>query len=599
MHPTLPQHDPHPSARAQAIRAEAEHYRYAYDRFQDIALAAHIPEHDLPSLTWSASVGETVLRSMVNMGHVNQHVALQSTDHAGHVELLEFLNTVRRGGMNAIYKRYKDIVTQSPVKNVHADSISAFHRLYQTIPMPDRVAKVWQDDRQFAWMRIAGPNPMWLRQIRALPAKFPVSEDHFSRAMSAHRARGYTAADDTLAGALDEGRIFLLDFEALDGIPSGTYPHGRTKYVVPAIALFALARDSKTLLPMAIQCGQQGGLPIFVPGDSQWTTAKLAVQVADGNMHQAVVHLAWTHLVTEPVVLALRRTLAKNHPIYLLLNPHHEGTLFINDAAETMLTGPEGAVDSVMAPRSDAARKAAEGAVKSWSFVGSQPRNEIAARGLLSADVLPEYPYRDDALLLWDAIHAWVSDYVAIFYPSDAEVAADTELAAFFEEMAAPDGGRLTSIAEARATSSVAALVDALAHLIFIPSVQHAAVNFPQRDLMAFVLNQPLSAYAPPPDGSPIDDDEAALLASLPPLDIAEFQQVLGLLLGETHYTRLGHYPTTLFGNFAHDARVNAPLHAFQARLAAIEAQIEARNTKRWLAYPYLLPSKVPQSINI
>jgi arachidonate 15-lipoxygenase len=295
----------------------------------------------------------------------------------------------------------------------------------------------------------------------------------------------------------------------------------------------------------------------------------------------------------------MRRTLARNHPVRVLLTPHHEGTLFINDAAESMLMAPGGAVDAVMVPHNDAARKVAVDAVRSWSFTGSQPRNDLEARGLLDTDAIGVHPYRDDVLPLWDAIRAWVSDVVRVYYPSDAEVAADTELAAFFRELAAPDGGRLTSVTEARPTSSVDALVDTLTHLVFIPSAQHAAVNFPQQDLMSFVLNQPLAAYAPPPGAEPVADPAAALLATLSPLDVAEFQMVLGLLLGDTHHTRLGHYDHGLLGNFAHDSRLDAPLRAFQARLATIESEIHARNATRWLPYPYLMPSRVPQSINI
>lgn len=43
------------------------------------------------------------------------------------------------------------------------------------------------------------------------------------------------------------------------------------------------------------------------------------------------VHLAQTHLVSEAFCLATQRTLAPSHPLHVLLAPHFEGTLFINE----------------------------------------------------------------------------------------------------------------------------------------------------------------------------------------------------------------------------------------------------------------------------
>jgi arachidonate 15-lipoxygenase len=70
------------------------------------------------------------------------------------------------------------------------------------------------------------------------------------------------------------------------------------------------------------------------------------------------------------------------------------------------------------------------------------------------------------------------------------------------------------------------------------------------------------------------------------------------VLLGRIHHTTLGAYPTHLLHNFVHDARVDRPLEAFQHQLASIEHTIEVRNRAR-APYPFLLPSRIPQSINI
>ena len=72
----------------------------------------------------------------------------------------------------------------------------------------------------------------------------------------------------------------------------------------------------------------------------------------------------------------------------------------------------------------------------------------------------------------------------------------------------------------------------------------------------------------------------------------------LGELLGSCHHTELGKYEVPLFGHFAGDPRLDAPLEAFQARLAGIEAEITERNTRR-PSYKFLLPTRIPQGVNI
>jgi arachidonate 15-lipoxygenase len=238
-------------------------------------------------------------------------------------------------------------------------------------------------------------------------------------------------------------------------------------------------------------------------------------------------------------------------------------------------------------------------------------------RGVDDAGALPDFPYRDDALLLWDATRAWVESYLRLYYASDAAVQADVELQKWVAEVGAADGGGLKGFGP---VPTVAALVDTLTLVIFTASAQHAAVNFPQYPVMSFVPNMPLAAYQPAPSRKD-DLGEQDLLAMLPPLDLAHMQLSLGYLLGSVNYTRLGVYPdiqTTVStgpgfrlrvaveGAFdgalrrPHfmDARVAEPLGAFQRTLGQVERTIEDRNTLR-PGYTHLLPSRVPASINM
>src|SRR5262249_35732652 len=157
-------------------------------------------------------------------------------------------------------------------------------------------------------------------------------------------------------------------------------------------------------------------------------------------------------------------------------------------------------------------------------------------------EALPDYPYRDDAVLYYEAIQDWVASYLGLYYRSPADLQSDHELQAWGREIASSEGGRLAGMPNDGSFHVVEELRDVVTFVIFTCSVQHAAVNFPQYDLMSYVPNMPLAGYRPAPT-SKTPATEADYLAMLPPLDIAELQLSLGYILGSLHYSQLGQYP--------------------------------------------------------
>ena len=104
----------------------------------------------------------------------------------------------------------------------------------------------------------------------------------------------------------------------------------------------------------------------------------------------------------------------------------------------------------------------------------------LARRGVDDTSRLPDYPYRDDALLIWGAISQWVEDYVNHYYSSDAALQGDTELQNWVAELVAHDGGRLNNVGEANRINTRSQLVELVTLICFTASAQHAAVNYPQ-----------------------------------------------------------------------------------------------------------------------
>ncbi|MFE8604646.1 lipoxygenase family protein [Archangium violaceum] len=468
-------------------------------------------------------------------------------------------------------------------------SLDDYARLFTTLERP-WFADRFESDEVFAYLRVAGFNPLVLKRVAAPGEKFPVTDEQL------HVAMGDTRDSLALAGA--EGRLFLCDYAALAGVKNGNFPLG-PKYCFAPLALFALPRSGsghRRLHPVAIQCGQDPrSSPIFTPGDGEaWKKAKLVVTVADFNHHELVSHLGLTHLLIGPIAIATHRCIPDAHPVSLLLRPHFEGTLNINDMAQATLVAPGFEVDKSLGGTIWASRKVAAEGLLSRPFNSLFLPEDLEARGV--NDPALEYPYRDDALGLWHAIEEWVTTYVKLYYRSDEEVRADRALQEWAAEIVSQDGARIPGFGDAGdgRIQSLAYLCRALTLIVFTASAQHAAVNAPQAGLMNYAPATPPAAYRAAP-ASVSDSDNNDYLDYFPPLEMAALQMEFMHLLGGVVHTRLGRYERSWFK----DAKVSEPLARFQSKLEELEALITERNRTRFGPYPFLLPSRVPQSINI
>lgn len=469
-----------------------------------------------------------------------------------------------------------------------APDLHSFEEQFRLILVPSEVG-AFEDDVWFARQRVAGPNPLMIEGVDTLPSGLAFTDEDYRRVVP----------DDTLQEALDEGRIFIADYKLLDGMSGGTVPR-YPKYITAPIAVFALPRGAEELVPVGIQLGQTSddATPLFQPdGSVAWRLAKLHVQVADGQIHEMVSHLGQTHLLVEAFAVTTPRQLSTSHPLYALLTPHTQGTIAINDLANQTLIAPNNFVDRILAGPLDQETKLAVDSVLAITFDQFSLRQRLAARNVLDADRLPFYPYRDDALLIWDALEAWVHDYLSLWYRHPADLTNDNELQAWLTELGASSDEGGAGLKGIRATT-VPELVQLVTTAIFMGSVEHAAVNFPQSYVMSYTPALPLAAYAPAPTVNSPYLPEKTLLETLPPLDQAYTQLIILQLLGGVWFTRLGDYSRFRVTPYFEDARVQMALEVFQGRLAEVEREIALRNQHR-PPYRTLLPSQIPQSINI
>ena len=582
----LPQNDPQSISRSLRLRLARRFYEYNYTHVSPLAMVDDVPLRDEISFEWVKVVAERALTVMAN------HYELEGDKVAAELHRSK-LNLTRKllGDGAAAVRTLKMIVqevlmfkSRLGVSPDRPESLDDYREIFNAIGLPP-ICSDYQNDESFAYMRIAGPNAVMIRRVNKLDDRLPLTDAMFAA----------IKPGDSLEAAGAEGRLFLADYKMVEDVEDGTYPHGQ-KYLYAPLAVFVVEKDTKKLMPVAIQIKQQPGPdnPIFTPDDKfNWLIAKTIVEIADANIHEAVTHLARTHLFMEPFVVSSHRQLSSRHPLHHLLMPHFEGTLNINELAWKFLIANRGGVDQLAGGTIQATRKLSVRGVQDYLFNEQFLPRALHDRGVDDTDALPLYPYRDDAMLYWNSIRQWVGDYTSLFYHNQSDIADDIELSEWHNELISPNGGRINGMGRKNRVFSPNELNDTLTMIIYTCSVQHAAVNFPQYDLMSYTPNMPLAGYAPAPT-SKTGATEQDYLDQLPPMDMAELQMDLGYMLGTVHYTQLGEYCEDHF----EDGRIAAPLKAFQQRLSGIGDTIKERNSSR-RPYDFLDPKGVPQSINI
>ncbi|POI30323.1 hypothetical protein CIB84_005928 [Bambusicola thoracicus] len=452
--------------------------------------------------------------------------------------------------------------------------------------VPEYIASHWKEDAFFGYQFLNGNNPIIIRNCMALPEKFPVTQEMVADSLG---------KGTTLDKEMKEGRIFIVDYEVLQGIPAGTI-HGRQQYVAAPLCL--LHQDANGhLRPIAIQLSQMPGpsSPIFLPSDDEWDwlLAKTWVRNADFYSHQVITHLLRTHLFGEVFAVATLRQLPTCHPLFKLLIPHFRFTLHINTLARTILINPGGVIDKGSGVTHEGLLLILQRGLEKVTYTSLCLPDDIQARGV---SLIPNYHYRDDGMSLWEAIKRFVSGMVAFYYTDNAAVQGDAELQAWVMDIFTNGFLGRASSGIPSSLKTVAELNKFLTMVVFTCSAQHAAVNNGQYDMGAFLPNAPSSMRHPPPEKK----GKAFLqhfLDTLPEVDTtANILVALILLSSRLEDIRLlGHYPEERFT----EAEPRRLIRTFQKDLEDIHERIEERNYETELRYNYMNPQEIENSISI
>ena len=573
-----------------------------------------------------------------NISHLPQDLAKVLT---GLKDLAE--DAIKKGPTEILKNTLFNVLsTESGRDYLQAQSIDDYEALFETLSLPEMLTIPKQDwmvgedkpcmqDWFFGFLQIGGFNTTNLRGVQQtkptgteivslseLQAKMPITDAIFQQ------ETGDTNL--TLKQAAEQNRLYIVDYALLEGART-TPVHGEDRYLAAPIALFYLNNNAKEgyppagddgfLQPIAIQLSQKFDdviSPIFTPTDAanaddsnhlKWRIAKYFVNVACAIQHESVAHLGDCHLTLDPMVVATNRKLSTNHPLMVLLKPHFRFTININNSALHSLIIPGGVVATNVGPKIEDTWDMVREAHLAWQFDDNNPDRIFDIRGVAN---IPNFPFRDDTQLLWQAVQNWVTSYITLYYPSQKEILEDNELQAWVNELVSPNYAKVTGMRGLKSTGNSKQpyaiddrdyLIKIISQIIYIAGPQHASVNYAQYPLMSYMPSVAGTIYQPAPTKETELKAEKDCLAWYPPLDVSMYTFLFEYLLSGVQYDTFGHYSEDPKIPYFKDRRLTYALSEFQDELADIEVKIRKRNKARPMEYPFQLPSLIPNSISI
>lgn len=477
-------------------------------------------------------------------------------------------------------------------------SFDDYAALFPVLPLPD-IAKTFRNDDVFARQRLSSCSPMELKNVLSLDYslryKLKITDDIFQAVLSA--TRHGKRINKTLDRALAEGGLFVTDYAVLDSVKPK-----EKQFLCAPIALYYAERirGDFQLIPIAIQLGQVPGESLLcTPNDGvDWQIAKLITQMADFYVNQLYRHLGQTHLVMEPIALATVRELAARHPVNVFLKPHFEFTMAINSLGDEVLINPGGAIDVILPGTLESSLKLTETSVSDFfnNFSNFALPTNLRQRGVDNPYILRDFPYRDDGLLVWNALEDYVSKYIGIYYKSNRDIREDFELQNWLQVLRKPEReGGFGIVSLPTSLTNRDQLIDILTIIIFTAGPQHSAIAWLQYQYMAFIPNMPGAIYQPIPTTKGKFANENSLTSFLPGVKPSLTQVQYMSLVG----TKRDPKAFTDFGtNSFQDPQAIRVLKDLQNRLESIENQIEIRNQRRKECYPAFLPSRMSNSVS-
>ena len=476
---------------------------------------------------------------------------------------------------------------------------------------PLKVAKIFRDDKEFGRQMLCGPNALQIEKVHSLDKRWADAT-----------VPEYAMEGKSVEEAIKEGRLFEIINDDLVGVPHGGSRskelHGakETWFVVLSDCLLYLTAEGD-IVPVQIRVENRndGQPPTFwSPPDPDltdldhkdqlaWLYAKMWFRCADANVHSLSKHFGRAHAISEVFAMAVYRNLPNAHPIFRLLQPHIQGIIPINVQGREVLINPGKNTMGMYLSAGDNLGAVLSNYYSRFSYQNLILPGEFERRGV---GEIPEYLLRDDILAHWEILSNYNRRMVELVYPSDEDVAMDTELQNVVKDVVEigfwgfKDGAGFP-----RELTDREKLAEYLTAIIVNISVFHTAVNFQTFTNYAFIPNSPTYMASPPPS----QDQEITMETILKCLPVREttfirmaicyvlgsYSPIERLYLGSPAENKLG----MLGENMAVSPEQEECIGLLADEMRGLRKKIDARNIGRYMKYDVLSPANTPITTQI
>ncbi|XP_018445869.1 lipoxygenase 2, chloroplastic [Raphanus sativus] len=465
----------------------------------------------------------------------------------------------------------------------------------------------WIRDDEFARQTLAGLNPYCIQLVQEWPLKSKLDPAVYgdpNSLITSEIVEREIKGVMSFYEAMENRRLFMLDYHdlLLPYVNKVRELDDSTLYA--SRALFFLSDDS-TLRPVAIELTrpQDANRPqwrqVFTPGYDAtscwlWSLAKTHAISHDAGYHQLISHWLRTHCCIEPYIIAANRQLSAMHPIYRLLHPHFRYTMEINARARQALINAGGIIESCFWSGKYSLELSSDVYDKLWRFDREGLPADLINRGLAVEDekaehgvrlTIPDYPFANDGLMLWDALKEWITDYVKHYYPDAEQVMLDEELQGWWSEVRNIGHGDKKNEPWWPVLKTQDDLIEVVTTIAWVASGHHAAVNFGQYGYGGYFPNRPTISRIKMPVEEPTEEElkefyeepEKTMLKTFPSKKQATIVMVtLDLLSAHSPDEEyLGENPEA---SWAHEPVIYAAYERFKGKLQYLEGVVDERN---------------------
>ena len=341
----------------------------------------------------------------------------------------------------------------------------------------------------------------------------------------------------------------------------GDFEHRPEVYNLGSRVIFERDGAGGALTPVLIECE----LGAIVPSDPRWPTAR-AIALCALTTHCGLVrHFNGVHLTFgSALALTARNALPADHPLLRLLWPHIFGTQYSNEMATLSQLDPAGDFAQMYSYTLKGLYDAFEQTYARLRLSDYDPIAYLESSGLRAAGIAS--PSASDLGAIYALFAAHARDYLALYYATDADLAADAAVARW---LAAFDGAVPNGLPAWTKPLSVAALARLVAVLIYVVVVEHEIRGTLLWNYQLWTHVHPVRVYR---DGrrEPVDVYQR-LVNSTMTLNVTRAS-----LLEDYSYLGL-------------DERGAAAFRTFQARLEALQRELDDNPRFLWKLYPDML----------